>query len=1267
MKKLFLLFLAFVSVSFSQTGYIKDWLVLGSFPNPDASTRLSMDYVNGESSLIPHGGEVLAGHQWIMYRSAANGIDFVGADTSLFAFAEYEKCVVYAACFVRSPKDQTVHLLVGSDDGVAVWCNVQRVHFNDANRGVVLDNDTVAVTLRDGWNTLLFKVANELGGYGLSARFGDGEGLIVQADCPFPSSALLTPATIECPPATPEFRFALTEKNQAVLSFNLSLLNRGSSLGKDVAVTTYAGDVIFNQVHIPEIHGGEVVRIPEQIPFSQAVIFDENEMPLNLCTDLNGKRTQLTYGYAGRVLKKIFEPWELEGWKETVHDTVASLSRTVVVPYDLAGLGLDFMVDIGDRWGKVLVNGEEQLPLFSGDSGDLTLTTKAAANDTFRIEVIAKTSNPIQGKVLSASYLRIHNKPLERYTYDSRFAGDMYNADLGDQSATRKKLLSLFQTHHLEQAEDVLKEFNHKLAPFSAEAKQLTLHFIGNAHIDLAWLWRYTETIDVVRRTFQAAIDNLKMYPDFKFSHGQAQSYFWMEEKYPELFREIQKYVTEGRWEIVGGTWAESDANMPSGESLVRQYLYGKRYFRNKFGVDVKHGWHPDTFGHPESLPQILAKCGIETYTFFRPWKDERMFQWESPDGSRVFAHRPPNWYGTWSPIPDTIWKTVTGAQKKFGVTADAQFYGVGDHGGGPTRRQINMIRELGSLNVYPEVKLSTFDAFYKDLLSQKKNPPVQRGEQNSVFEGCYTSQAMVKSNNRKAEALLPTAEVFSSIATQFGYPYPSEKFEEAWHRVLFNQFHDVLCGSGIHDVYADVQQMYDEAFQRANQAMDGALSVIAKNVATNNKTKSAAPILVFNPLNWKRSDPVEFTWRMHDAHMVPKIADEKGKEIPSQVIGRWTDSARVVFLPGEVPSVGYKTYWITSKKEASSRSSGKLALANRFFRVEVDKASGSVSRIYDVVHKREVIQVGRLANQLQIQDDDAGMSAWVIGLKGVPYSIDSPTSVRVVEDGMVRKVIRAEYRLESSSFTQDVIVYSDLPRIDFKVSADWHHRKKILKIAFPLNVDHPRAAFDIPYGTIERDTVNGKEVVTQKWTDLSGSDFGVSLLNDSKYGCDVRENVVRLTALRAPTDPDPKADEGHHEFSYALYPHAGSWQEAMTVQRGYEFNTPLVTRAVEQHKGALPSSLSFLKIDAPSIVLTTIKKCEDDGRLIVRCYETTGKSVESRFRFWMPLEDATETDLMEYGEATLGNVQTAGGVVTLAVHPYEIRTMKIRFAPGMK
>jgi alpha-mannosidase len=1250
----FLLMIAVIP-ALSQTSYVKDWLILGTFPNAEANSRLSRDYLVGETSLSPRGGEVVEGRQWVLYHSPQDFIDFLWSDLE---FGVRERCVVYAAFFVQSPSPQTVRLLVGSDDGIAVWCNGKRNHFADVVRGLVVDDDTVSLDLIAGWNTVVLKVANAEGGFGASARFADGNGLILSAQNPFPPQRPLSPSHLVSKSGALSFRYSLTDHPSVAISMELPLFNAGSASARTAELQYSSAGKTLSSGPVPEIAGGELKSAVTILPFGETMLQAESGAPLSVRLQYEGRDTTLSFVFSELLLSKFFEPWQLDGWKvRRVDEKTEGLNRVIVVPEDLQGLSLQFAVDIGDYWGSVTVNGISKLPRFSGDSGELELSPQARTGERFEIEVSVKTEKPVGLKALVSSGFRPRHDRIERYLQDARFAKAIYGIDGRDQSVTSSRVLTRLRTRNYEGLDKELEPFQNRIAPYAAQAQQVSLHMIGNAHIDMAWLWRYPETIEVTRATFQSALDNLGRYPDFRFSHGQAQSYDWIEQTYPEMFREIQKYVKEGRWEIVGGTWVESDGNMPSGESFVRQYLYGKHYFKSRFGVDVRHGYHPDTFGHAATLPQILSKSGIDTYTFFRPGEDERIFWWETPDGSRVLAHHPSNWYGTWSGIPDTVWTSAKNSSEKFAVHDVIQYFGVGDHGGGPTRRQIEQIGQLSKVQLYPKTAMSSFGSFYDNLLPQVGNASVQRGEQNFVFEGCYTSQAMIKQNNRKAEALLPTAEMFSSIAAQYGYTYPSSEIEDAWYKVLFNQFHDVMCGSGIHDVALDAGQFYAEAFEKANKILSGALQVIGRHVNTKGLAKNGTPVLIFNPLNWTRSEPVELMVRNNPGEE-PRVLDAKAKEVASQVIARTEDSVKIVFQAKDVPSIGYATYWIFTRKAAVPVLSRELTLENKFFRVQVDPKSGCVSGIFDKLRSRELVQEGRLLNEMQIQEDDAPMSAWVIGLRGDVRPLHDASSVKVVESGKVRKVIRSEYSFEMSSFAQEVVLYEDRPLVEFRFSGDWKHRKRALKIAFPLALDKPKATFDIPFGSIERPT-DGREVVGQKWVDLSEQNLGVTLLNESKYGFDVKENVIRMTALRSPTDPDPKADEGHHEFRYALYAHTGSPQIGGTVQKGFEFNTPVVSLLTDRHQGDLPSSFSFIQMDNPDAFISTLKKSEDDDDLVIRLYEASGRISQTKISVWHPIATTKETDLMEWNPRPMVPSNSNANILELALKPTEIKTLK--------
>jgi alpha-mannosidase len=390
-----------------------------------------------------------------------------------------------------------------------------------------------------------------------------------------------------------------------------------------------------------------------------------------------------------------------------------------------------------------------------------------------------------------------------------------------------------------------------------------------------------------------------------------------------------------------------------------------------------------------------------------------------------------------------------------------------------------------------------------------------------------------------------------------------------------------------------------------------------------------------------------------------PRILDANRRVVASQVVDQKQDSVTIMFNAAGIPAVGYKTYWISYGKARKSTMASALIVGNQWLEVSVDAGTGWVSRIFDKVTNRELVKPGQHLNQLQIQDDDAPMSAWVIGLHGKPRVIGEPVSVRLIESGAVRSVIRSEYRFEQSTFVQDVVLYSDRAQVDFRFEADWHHRKQILKIAFPLAVTADSVTCDIPFAAINR-PADGREIVSQKWVDLSAAGYGITLLNDSKYGFDVKDGVIRLTALRSPTDPDPKADEGRHEFHYALYPHQGGWREGQTVRRGYEFNTPVIPFLTTQHRGSLPSAFSFMQIDDPGLVLTAVKKSEDDNDLVIRVYESSGQSKRGIISLWLPFERAQETNLIEWNPQSLVTKAGKPRALTLDWKPTEIKTLKL-------
>ncbi|MDI6827564.1 MAG: hypothetical protein QME62_03660, partial [Armatimonadota bacterium] len=408
--------------------------------------------------------------------------------------------------------------------------------------------------------------------------------------------------------------------------------------------------------------------------------------------------------------------------------------------------------------------------------------------------------------------------------------------------------------------------------------KEYSVHLVGHAHIDMNWLWLWPETVEVCKNTFSTMLELMEEYPQFRFSQSQASAYLPIEEQFPDLFKKIRERVKSGQWEITGGTWTEGDLNMASGEAIVRQILYAKRYFLEKFGVEPKICWEPDTFGHAWTIPQILAKSGIKYYYFMRCGKNEPVFWWESPDGSRVLAFNRGSYNG---PINESIKDAVIDLAKRYDVK-DAMFvYGVGDHGGGPTREDIEKALELGKRKDFPNVKFDTAVGFFDTILAQKKDFPVIRDELNFVFRGCYTSHSDIKKMNRTLENLLPTAELFSAMASPFGFKYPDTDFVIAWRNTCFNQFHDILDGTAIHGSYEYSKQLFDEAHAIGDKALKGALKTLSAEV---NTLGAGIPLIVFNPLSWQRTDSVSLPLPENLIGREIGVWDWQNREMPSQV-----------------------------------------------------------------------------------------------------------------------------------------------------------------------------------------------------------------------------------------------------------------------------------------------------------------------------------------------------------------------------------------------
>ncbi len=836
--------------------------------------------------------------------------------------------------------------------------------------------------------------------------------------------------------------------------------------------------------------------------------------------------------------------------------------------------------------------------------------------------------------------------------------------DRGDQKAFDRSLESAHQ----------------KLEPVGRWEKQYSIRAAGNSHIDMAWLWPWTETVMVTRNTFASALQLMRDFPDFTFTMATAQTYAWMEEKYPAVFREIQQRVKEGRWEVVGGMWVEPDLNLPDGESLARQLLFGKRYFQEKFGVDVRLGWNPDSFGYNWQLPQIYKKAGIDYFITQKIyWNDTtkfpyRLFWWEAPDGSRLLTYFPHDYANPVYPVQMARDLSVYAPNMQYPEML--YLYGVGDHGGGPTRNMLNTAEAWKDpARIYPKLYLGTaqgyFDQLEKDLFKIKV--PTWRDELYLEYHrGTYTTQSETKKRNREGEALMLDAEKFASLDSLFGQSYPQDQLNSAWRKVLFNQFHDILPGSGIAPVYLDQARDLAEVKLSATQVLDNSLHDLASRI----DLPAPRSVVVFNSLSWPRTDVVETELETPLPAASVEVRGPEGRPMLAEVVERIPGSARVKirFVAENVPALGYKAFTVTPVAKPPAFRSTLVAtptsLENEFVRVKVDPATGCITSLYDKKSGYEAILQDGCGNLLQtFVDKPKDWDAWNIdaNFEDHMWNLDKPESVKLIEQGPVRAVIRVVKKFQNSTFTQDITMYPHVQRVDVNMQADWHEKHILLKVAFPVNAKNDFAQFEIPYGSIPRPTTRNTpsekakfEVPALRWADLSDATGGFSLLNASKYGYDAKGNVLRLSLLRSPEWPDPHADEGFHEFTYALYPHAGDWKQAQTVRRGYELNYRLIPVFVSgAHRGPLPTVDSFLQIVPDNVVLTAIKKSEDDDSLIFRFYEWAGLNTEVQLRLPEGATQVAETSLIEQHDAP---VPIQDGVVTIMTKPFEIKTVKVKF-----
>ena len=885
----------------------------------------------------------------------------------------------------------------------------------------------------------------------------------------------------------------------------------------------------------------------------------------------------------------------------------------------------------------------------------------------------------------------------------------------GDQATLEKSIntvdLKALDASDQKKFDASLKQSVSELEALRPVMQQATFHLTGNSHIDAAWLWPWTETVDVVKRTFSTALQLMNEYPDYTYTQSAAQYNAWMADKYPAINDEIKKRIKEGRWEVVGGMWVEPDLNLPDGESQARSLLLGKRFFLKEYGVDVRIGWNPDSFGYNWQTPQIYKKSGVDYFvTQKMTWNDTnqlpfKLFWWESPDGSKVLTYFPHD-YANNNLNPVRLSHDLAESRERApGMTEMMDLYGIGDHGGGPTRAVLDEgVHWAQPDKIVPHYKFGTAQTFFTsiekqvapesptwDYFSVMKGytpPPTPPAGQVAIptwkselyFEyhrGVQTTQANHKANMRNSEVWTLNAEKYASLAWLDGKPYPNDQLTDAWKTITFNGFHDLAAGSGIGIIYKEAQEQFDKTRLETSQITQDSIQVLAAHI--NTKAAGEVPVLIFNPLAWERSGPVEVDVQMPNttANGV-SVLDAQNHVLPSTVLSsdKGINTYKLLVEAKNVPSMGYQVLHVVpgEKPFTSDLKVNGLTLENATVRVTVDKTTGCITSLFDKKSNFETLASGGCGNELQaFKDTPKDYDAWNIDpgtLDVPPTKLTDADSVELVEKGPARASIRVARHWQNSKFVQEIQLSANTDVVNVVNDIDWHEDHILLKASFPLAATSDKATYEIPYGSIERPTTRRNswdkaqfEVPALRWADLGDGQHGFSLINNTKYGYDGAGNVLRLSLLRSPTWPDPVADRGHQHFTFALYPHAGDWRQALTVRHGYEYNYPLKAMQVEAHTGTLPLEHSFMAVKPENVVLTAMKKAEDSNSLMLHMYESAGKEANVEITLPHGATAAAETNLMEQPQGA--PLQIEGDHLTVPIHPYEILAVRVDYPQG--
>ena len=1007
----------------------------------------------------------------------------------------------------------------------------------------------------------------------------------------------------------------------------------------------------------------------------------------------------------GKLLEAISE-LRYEKHSETVTVEYALMEKDkrhifhveVVTPQECVGKCLVYRVDTkkNGAWGddnpqfRVYVD-DELRQGFDWDHRELVLSESAESGRIYNIRLELYSSVENYNLFLKSTLLTL-DRDVEHYYYDVLVPYQVA-AMLSDEEAAKREILKCLNDSlnlldlrrersedyysSLKVAQDYLtNEFYKKRC---GKEQDGLIACVGHTHIDCAWLWTLAETRDKAVRSFSTVLELMKQYPEYIFMSSQPLLYRFVKEEAPDTYEKIKERIKEGRWEPEGGMYVEADCNLPSGEALVRQFLYGQKFFQNEFGKTSEILWLPDVFGYSAALPQIMQKCGIRYFMTTKiNWNDTNKmphdtFMWEGMDGSKVLTHFiPTRYYQTtesWQALKNTYETTyngdlcasqVKGAWHRYGDKEVSDLalmaFGNGDGGGGATKEMLEHQKRLEKgIPGCPVTKMSTAKEFFKELEKQVKDKTMELphwvGELYLEYHrGTYTSMARNKRWNRQAEFLYTGVEFYGMLQKiLLGRNYPKEQLDKGWELLLQNQFHDILPGSSIKEVYEDSAKEYGIILEEGKKLVEEFTHTIADEVKGERGN-----LVVFNPTGFTTGGPV--------------ITDlEYQKDEEDYQVQRLADGTVILETP-EIPAKGYAVLKIQDLPLKSNDLSVSLdAMENKFFRITFNK-NGQFSSIFDKRAERELLKENAIGNVLRTYEDrPVRYDAWDINefYKEKTWTIDNLESIDIVEEGPVRATVKITRTYLESTIVQYISIFRETPRIDIHNEIDWKEHQILLKMEFPVDIHTSEATYEIQYGNVKRPThtntswdVAKFEVCAHKWIDVAEEGYGLSILNDCKYGYSIRDGVIGLTMLKAAIDPNPDADKECHTFTYSLYPHMGSWKEAGTVEAAYLLNTPLYTVEKKTSGGTLPDSYSLISSDSPNVYVEVVKKAEGTEEMVVRLYEFTNRRSKVKLSLGVDIEEVYSCDMLEQNE--LKELHDTREIY-LHIKPYEIKTLKIK------